>query len=181
MNLVLSAEPTASAPAVLLRPWRAEDAASLAAAHRDPLMRDQLTTPLADQADAAQWIRDQDAAWANRTRLSFAVLQDAPTGRLVGHVVLKKTSASSAEVGYWTSAETRGQGIAPRALEAVSRWAFGEQRVMPLTRLDLLHAIDNHASCRVAEKCHYPLNSLLPARPPQLPARHLHTRTCSNA
>ncbi|MEW9530978.1 GNAT family N-acetyltransferase [Microbispora sp. NPDC049125] len=184
MTVVLSVEATSSAPALRLRPWRTEDAAALATAHRDPLLRRRLTTSLVSEADARRWIDGQHDGWTAGVRLSFAVLEcggDDSEGHPVGHVVIKggvDLTDASAEVGYWTSAEARGRGIAPRALEAVSRWALGSQRVMPLTRLNLLHASDNHASCRVAEKCRYLLHSVLPAQPPAFPTEgHLHVRT----
>ncbi|MEU6721957.1 GNAT family N-acetyltransferase [Nonomuraea sp. NPDC046802] len=174
--VILFPEPTASAPELRLRPWRAEDVAALVAAHRDPLLRRRLTAPLAGEADARRWIDDQSRGWAEGVRFSFAVLE---CGHPVGHVVVKcGADPTSAEVGYWTSAEVRGRGIAPRALEAVSRWALGPQCAMPLVRLDLLHAVDNRASCRVAAKCRYILRSVLPAQPPVFPVEgHLHVRT----
>jgi RimJ/RimL family protein N-acetyltransferase len=185
MTISLSAEPTASAPALRLRPWQAEDVVALVTAHRDPLLRRWLTTSLVTEADARRWIDEQSEEWATGARLNFAVLEcgsdNSNLGHPIGHIVVKggaDPTKTSAEVGYWTSAEVRGRGIAPRALEAVSRWALGSQRVMPLTRLDLLHASDNHASCRVAEKCRYVLRSVLPAQPPAFPTEgHLHVRT----
>ncbi|MFC5187841.1 GNAT family N-acetyltransferase [Actinomadura harenae] len=181
MSVVLSVEATVSAPGLSLRPWRVGDAAALAAAHRDPVMRSRLLTSLASEADAVRWIEEQGEGWAGGTRLSFAVLQDDPAGRLVGHIVVKGGGgpvAASGEVGYWTAAEARGRGVAPRALEVVSRWALGPQSVMPVARLDLLHAVDNPASCRVAEKCRYVFRALLPPQPPAFPAEgHLHVRT----
>ncbi|GAA3227988.1 GNAT family N-acetyltransferase [Nonomuraea helvata] len=177
MKTVLYVAPTASAPALCLRPWRAEDAAALVTAHRDPLMRRWLITSLAGESDARQWIDDQNRGWDDGVRFSFAIVE---RGRPVGHIAVKggvDPAGASAEVGYWTSAETRGRGIASRALECVSRWALGSQDVMPLARLDLLHAVDNHASCRVAEKCRYVLSSVLPAQPPVFPSEgHLHVR-----
>ncbi|GII30528.1 GNAT family N-acetyltransferase [Planotetraspora mira] len=187
MTAILSVEPTASAPALRLRPWRAEDAVALVAAHRDPLLRRWLTTSLVSDTEARRWIDDQSEGWAAGVRLSFAVLEcggeERDPGRPVGHIVVKATdpNEAAATVGYWTSAEVRGQGIASRALEVVSRWALGAQRIMPLARLDLLHAVDNHGSCRVAEKCRYVLRSVLPAQPPAFPHKgHLHVRMNSD-
>ncbi|MCO6010059.1 GNAT family N-acetyltransferase [Actinoallomurus purpureus] len=182
MTVTLSVDSTASAPALRLRPWRAEDAMALVTAHRDPHMR-RLITSLVTEADARRWIRDQDDGWAAGTRFSFAVAECgsdlSEPDRPVGHIVVKGgADPTKAEVGYWTSAEVRGRGIAPRALEAVSRWALGSQAGMPLASLELLHAADNPASCRVAEKCRYVLRSLLPPRPPAFPTEgHLHVRT----
>ncbi|MEV1169752.1 GNAT family N-acetyltransferase [Nonomuraea sp. NPDC049784] len=185
MTVMLSVEATVSASALCLRPWRAEDAVALVTAHRDPLLRRWLTTSLVSEADARRWIDDQNEGWAAGVRFSFAILEcggdTSDAGHPVGHVVVKgdvDPNSASAEVGYWTSAEARGRGIAPRALEAVSRWALGSQRVMPLARLDLLHASANHGSCRVAEKCRYVLCSVLPAQLPVFPTEgHLHVRT----
>ena len=92
------------------------------------------------------------------------------------------TGIPAAEVGYWVSAAARGRGIAPRALEAVSRWALGPQSPLPLERLDLIHALGNRASCRVADKCTHASNSVLPPQPPTFPTEsHLHVRTSSTS
>jgi RimJ/RimL family protein N-acetyltransferase len=87
-------------------------------------------------------------------------------------------TAGVAEAGYWTAAQSRGRGIATRALEVTSQWALRTQDLVRLTRLDLLHAENNPASCRVAEKCGYALHDLLPPAPPAFPASgHRHVRT----
>ncbi|MFB7663599.1 GNAT family N-acetyltransferase [Kitasatospora sp. NPDC056138] len=195
MTVVLSAAPTASAPALHLRPWRVEDAAVLAAAFRDPVLRRWLRTSIDGEAEARRWIDSQTEAWDSGTRLSFAVLEretdslergtaEGDGGHPVGHVVIKEIAPGkpSAEVGYWTSAEARGRGIAPRALEAVSLWALDPQRATPLERLELIHGADNHASCRVAEKSAFRHHSVLPAHPPAFPNEgHLHVRTSMRA
>ncbi|WP_196777727.1 GNAT family N-acetyltransferase [Lentzea aerocolonigenes] len=155
---------------ITLRPWRTDDLPALLAAHRDPAMRRWLSTSLTDEAEARQWLDVQAAGWASRTRFSFAVLtQHVP----VGHVVVKAT-AEVAEVGYWTAPQARGQGIAARAVETVTGWAF---YTLNLTRLSLVHAEDNQASCRVAEKCGYVLDERIPPAPPAYAASaHRHVR-----
>jgi RimJ/RimL family protein N-acetyltransferase len=51
---------------------------------------------------------------------------------------------------------------------------FGAQG---LQRLELLHQLDNLASCRVAQKSGYALTKVLPADPPAFPSPgHLHVR-----
>ncbi|BBC35177.1 hypothetical protein SGFS_064710 [Streptomyces graminofaciens] len=177
MTVRLSAAATPTAPALTLRPWRPDDAAALVVAHRDPGMRRWLVTHLDSEDDARRWVDEQSEGWASRTRLGFAVLEGA--GRPVGHVVVKvvESSGGVAEVGYWTSAEVRGRGVAPRALDAVSAWALGGQGLLPLARLELFHASGNLASCRVAEKSRYVLHSVLPAQPPHFRTEgHLHVR-----
>lgn len=185
MTVHLLAEPTASAPALKLRPWQPDDAEALAAAHRDPLLRERLLTVLDGEADALRWIDEQRRAWDTGTRYSFAVTELGDIDRPLGHVVVKRDGqdegeTTSAEVGYWTSPEARGRGIAPRALETVSHWALDPRNELHLARLELRHASGNRASCRVAEKCGYRLRSLLAPQPPAFPEEgHLHQRPAS--
>ena len=56
---------------------------------------------------------------------------------------------SDAEIGYWTAPAARGRGVAPLAVDAACRWAFG---ALPVDRIELCHAVENAASGRVAEK-----------------------------
>ncbi|MFD4906043.1 GNAT family N-acetyltransferase [Kitasatospora purpeofusca] len=181
-TVVLRVDATPSAPALLLRPWRSEDAPALVEVYRDPALRRWTTSVLDDEADAVHWVGTQQEAWAAGHRYAFAVLEarpDAEPGPLLGNLVLKRVSpgGSTAEVGYWTAAPARGRGVAPRALEALTDWAFDTLGPDGLQRLELLHQVDNTASCRVAEKSRYAFDRVLPATPPAFPLDgHLHTR-----
>jgi RimJ/RimL family protein N-acetyltransferase len=178
VTITLAVPQTESAAALRLRPWRLDDLPALVAAHRDPVLRRRLTTSLADEAEARQWLDAQAAGWKSATRFSFAVVAEDDDQTLLGHVGMKVVTAGVAEVGYWTAAQARGRGIATRALETTSQWALRTQGLVRLTRLDLLHAENNPASCRVAEKCGYVLHDLLPPAPPAFPASgHRHVRT----
>ncbi|MEU4428312.1 GNAT family N-acetyltransferase [Actinoplanes sp. NPDC024001] len=150
-----------------LRPWSAGDLPAVVAAAGDPLLRRWTSLPAPDVAEAERWLGAQDHGWASGERLSFAVHDG---DRLAGGVVLK--NAERAEAGYWTVAAFRGRGVAPRALEAICGWARAAGR----TELDLMHQVDNAASCRVAEKSGFELRRVLPAQPPFPRAGHLHTR-----
>jgi RimJ/RimL family protein N-acetyltransferase len=170
--------PRSPAPAdgLLLRPWHPADAAALAEAHRDDAMRRWLTDPLDDQAAAHRWIEAQEEEAARGERFSFAVVEEE-TGDLAGQVVLRipRPGAQVAEVGYWTAARARGRRVAPRALEALTGWAF--TAFDGLTTLELTHQESNHASCRVAQRCGYALGHVLPPWPPQYPdPGHVHVR-----
>ncbi|MBO1329962.1 GNAT family N-acetyltransferase [Streptomyces sp. VRA16 Mangrove soil] len=178
----LHAPAAASAPALLLRPWRTQDGAALVEAYRDPDMRHWTGSGPESEAQAAQWVRNQEQGWAAGDRFGLAVLEEqvgAPEGGLVGHVVLKgvESGKPSAEVGYWTAAHARGRGVAPRALEALTLWAFDTFGADGLRRVELVHQEDNTASCRVAEKSGYAFEKLLPAWPPAYPRDgHVHVR-----
>ncbi|MDJ1134806.1 GNAT family N-acetyltransferase [Streptomyces iconiensis] len=189
MAVHLSVESVASLPALRLRPWRDGDLGELLAAHRDPEVRRWTTNPLDDEAAAARWLEAQQEGWEAGSRYSFAVVAEGGTGdrgRLVGGAGVKEVEPEkvSAEVGYWVAAAYRGQGVASRALEAVSQWALDVPDGLELDRLDLLHSVENEPSCAVAEKTGYALMSLLDPLPPQFPAPsggHLHARASAFA
>ncbi|MFF1414814.1 GNAT family N-acetyltransferase [Streptomyces sp. NPDC058289] len=191
--VTLHAAATPTAPALLLRPWCVQDVAALVEAYRDPDLRRWASPPVERADEGLRWVRDRERDWASGTRFGFAVLEEAPETpgvpevldatppRLVGHVVLKGVGPgpgkACAEVGYWTAARARGRGVAPRALETLSAWAFRSFRADGLECLELLHQADNAASCRVAEKSGYTFSRILPSAPPSYPLDgHLHLR-----
>ncbi|GAA3692116.1 GNAT family N-acetyltransferase [Nonomuraea antimicrobica] len=181
MNVTLRVNGTPSASALFLRPWRDGDVEPLVRVYRDPVLRRWTSLPVESVEDAVAWLELQRRGWETGERLSFAVHEDQSgtgEGRLVGNVVMKRTGPrqESAEVGYWTAAHARGRGVAPRALEALTKWAFDVFAVEGLERLDLLHQVDNLASCRVAEKAGYRFHQVLPAQPPFPGDGHLHIR-----
>jgi RimJ/RimL family protein N-acetyltransferase len=177
MTIVLPVPGTASAAALLLRPWRSDDLPALLAAHRDPELRRWLSTSLTGEAQGRRWLDQQRAGWAAATRFSFAVVTDMDDVSPRGLMAVTVGADGGSEVGYWTAAHARRQGVAARALEAVSRWALGIQDLAAITRLDLFHTVANEASCRVAVTCGYGLRELLPAAPPTFPERgHRHLR-----
>ncbi|AXO34486.1 GNAT family N-acetyltransferase [Micromonospora sp. B006] len=175
MSLVLSAPATPTAPGLLLRPWRDGDVDALIEAYRDPVLRAWTSYPVTGPAEARAFLRRSRQGWAAADRFSFAVLEGE---RLVACVVLKgvRPGRPAAEVGYWTAAPARGRGVAPRAVEAVTGWAFARFAATGLTHLELLHQVDNPASCRVAEKSGYAFAEVLPARPPYPRDGHRHVR-----
>ncbi|MFI9402029.1 GNAT family N-acetyltransferase [Nocardia sp. NPDC052316] len=177
MKIILSVPQAGGTAALRLRPWRCDDLPSLVAAHRDPGLRRWLAGHLVDETAARNWLGAQADGWMERTRFSFAVVIADDDHSPVGHVVVKTITAGVAEVGYWTAAHARGLGIAARAVETVSRWALAEQKMVHLNQLELLHAQGNHASCRVANKCGFTLQDVLPAAPPTFPGDgHRHVR-----
>ncbi|MFJ7268675.1 GNAT family N-acetyltransferase [Streptomyces sp. NPDC099050] len=135
--------------------------------------------------EGLRWVRDRERDWALGARFGFAVLEETPEGPdVVGHVALKGLGPgrASAEAGYWTAARARGRGVAPRALDTLSAWAFEAFRAEGLECLELLHQVDNAASCRVAEKSGYAFGRILPSAPPSYPLDgHLHLRRAAGA
>ena len=178
----LIVERAGTAPGLVLRPWTEQDVPAMVAAYRDPAMRQWLRRTVSTADDARRIIDARRAEAVAGTGFSFAValaeLGEEP-GQLAGSVSLKGLGqgAVTGEVGYWVTASARGRGIAARAVDAVSRWAFGLPRERPLERLELLHGVGNLASCRVADKADFAFSALLPPLPPDFPDEgHLHIR-----
>ncbi|ROV68651.1 N-acetyltransferase [Streptomyces globisporus] len=180
--VVLQVAASPVSPALVLRPWRMEDVAALVEVSRDRALRRWASSGVDNDSDGTRWVQAQQQGWAAGDRFGFAVLETQPDSvraQLVGNVVLKKVTSGkpAAEVGYWTAAHARGRGVATRALEALTNWAFDAFEADGLERLELLHQVDNLASCRVAQKSRYDFDTLLPAAPPSFPRDgHLHIR-----
>ncbi|MBZ6138574.1 GNAT family N-acetyltransferase [Streptomyces olivaceus] len=135
---------------LLLRPWRADDAPAVHAAFQDPAMH-QWHARAADSEDEVRgWIAEWQRAWEGERGVQWAVA-DASDDRLLGRVALREVVLGDgvAEVAYWTTAAARGRGVAARATRALAQWALDG---IGFQRLELLHAVANEASCRVAHK-----------------------------
>ncbi|MEU2627438.1 GNAT family N-acetyltransferase [Kitasatospora sp. NPDC007106] len=91
----------------------------------------------------------------------FAVL-DAATAALLGTVGLywPNRADGQAAIGYRLLPEARGRGVATRGTAAAARWAFATAGAR---RIELCHAVGNTASCRVADRCGFPLEGTLRA------------------
>ncbi len=173
-----------SSGGLLLRRWREEDLPALLRAYDDPAMRRWLDTQVSGAEGATRWLETRRTEWAAGTRFAFAVTESGRDGEPLGNVVLKRPDPGNgrAEVGYWTTAPARGRGVASRALTALTDWAFTNFAEQGLLRLELLHQVDNGASCRVAEKCGYALARVIPALPPDYPLDgHVHEREAPGA
>uniref|UniRef100_A0AAU2UZ22 GNAT family N-acetyltransferase n=1 Tax=Streptomyces sp. NBC_00003 TaxID=2903608 RepID=A0AAU2UZ22_9ACTN len=180
MTVTLRVAATAASGGLVLRPWLPDDADAVIEAYSDPHIA-RWSSPLKTSEDALRWLERQWEGWETGKRLSFAVCAaqlDGGYGKLLCNVCLKwnEDGREVGEVGYWTMAHARGRGVAPRALEALSAWAFDAFAGDGLRRLELLHQVDNLASCRVAEKTGYHLDRILPAYPPYPRDGHVHVR-----
>lgn len=136
---------------LLLRPWRTDDATEVLAAFQDSAiaMWNPADSDHPDMATARSWIEAR-SDWSRGDHLSLAVA-DAGTGDLMGSISLFKIDRlnANAEVGYWTVQRARGRGTATAALATIARFGFDE---LELHRVQLFHAVENTASCRVAIK-----------------------------
>ncbi|MXV97414.1 MAG: GNAT family N-acetyltransferase [Acidimicrobiaceae bacterium] len=143
--------PDLAGPTTQLRRWRVTDAPALAAAWRDPVIRDRLSVPEpADEASAASWISQRERAWADGVSIDLAVT-DPPSGTVIGEVGLSQLDPvrRAALVGWWIAQDWRGQGRAGEAVRLVVDWALSEG---PLEAVIAEIGEDNPASAAVARR-----------------------------
>lgn len=146
-------------PGLRLRQWTIDDADALLGAFGDPAIRQYATTVVDTMADAARFVEIRATAWADGTGVSWAVTEGT-AGSVLGHVGVHVVERwlGYAAIGYWLLPRARGRGIATQAVRAGTTAAFTH---LDLHRIELAHAVENAASCAVAERCGYPSEGTL--------------------
>jgi [ribosomal protein S5]-alanine N-acetyltransferase len=145
---------------VLLRAWRLEDAEAVVRAWTDPEIRrwGRYGAKVPVRETVGDWLAWNHQQWEYGLRAGFAICRaDADDDEVLGSVMLggfASAVANVGEAGYWVVERWRGRGVATRALEALSRWAFtaGDEGGPGLRRIEVRHSVRNLGSCRVAEK-----------------------------
>jgi RimJ/RimL family protein N-acetyltransferase len=101
---------------------------------------------------AGFWLGRYEEGRRNGIREGFAL--ESEDGRALGLAVAPRIDreARTAELGYVVLAEERGRGVATEALRLLTAWGFAE---LEAERLELMIAVRNDASKRVAERCGY--------------------------
>lgn len=106
------------------------------------------------EQESRDWIRTTIEGHVTGTMFDFGVF-DA-NGRYAGACGLNqiRTSDRCANLGYWIRTSACGQGLAGAAALRVCEWAFANTN---LNRLEILVAVGNNPSQRVAQKlnAHY--------------------------
>jgi RimJ/RimL family protein N-acetyltransferase len=137
---------------VLLRPWRDSDVAQMVEACKDPEIPRWTAVPDPyTEADAQAWVRgDPVAGEPPGDRVSFAVAEPDDDARLLAAMSIQRIfRGASGEIGYWTAPWARGRGVMTHAVRLLAQWSFEE---FELRRIELVIAVENTGSNRVAEK-----------------------------
>ena len=138
---------------IALRPYALADAPRLFEAARESSAEVHLwlswCRPGYTLEDARTWIEKQVALFADRT--SFAFVITAAGGQFLGGCGLNQIDPihRRANLGYWVRTSAAGRGIATAAVRQLAAWAFAHT---DLVRLEIVVAVGNAASIRVAEK-----------------------------
>ncbi|GAA2399262.1 acetyltransferase [Catellatospora methionotrophica] len=131
----------------MLRPWEDDDAPVFLAAYQDPAIRHWHTRQPSSADQVREWFAQYRQAWAEETAASWAVTRGG--GEVLGRLATGSWNLDDGVAGcaYWVLPAARGAGVASRALNVLSAWAFGEAG---FHRLHLDHSTRNEASCRAA-------------------------------
>jgi RimJ/RimL family protein N-acetyltransferase len=143
-----------------LRAPTASDADAIFAACQDPEIPRWTTVPSPYTREHAEEFVDLVAGWW--TDDSQAVWGIFHGGRLVGvvglHHITPHDSGGAAELGYWMTAEARGNGYLVEAARAVIDWAFGE---LGLARIRWQAVVGNVPSARAARALGFQYEGLM--------------------
>jgi RimJ/RimL family protein N-acetyltransferase len=145
---------------VRLRPWRERDVPDLVAACRDPEIPRWTVVPSPyTEVDARAFVASQNERLSRGEAAPFAVV-DADSGEFLGsvEVTLLDRRSGRGEIGYWVASQARRRGVAVRAVQLLSAWAFED---LGLERLELLIEPENEPSQRVAEAAGFMREGLL--------------------
>lgn len=144
---------------ILLRPFHLDDAEETYTAVRESLADLKPWMSFAHDGyslqDAKDFIRMTRARWEEGTLHAF-VITDQKSGSIVGGISLSHIHPvyHLCNLGYWVRTSRRGEGIAVRAARLAAQYAFEK---IGLIRVEIVVALNNKASQRVAEKtgAHY--------------------------
>ncbi|MCW2859156.1 MAG: GCN5-related N-acetyltransferase [Actinoallomurus sp.] len=145
-----------------LRPPAADDAADQFAAVDHEVQRWMCWSVNYSPDKSLQWCTEE--AFRDPSREANFVIVPHATGRLAGVIGISRADWETgvAETGYWLGPADRRHGYVAEAVRAVARYAFG----LGLHRLEVLAAVGNIASQRVAERAGFTREGVLrKARP----------------
>lgn len=136
-----------------LRPWRACDADAMYAAIHDSRESIGRWLPWCHPAyslkDAEAWIAHCQNTWQLGEQYAFVAIDSC--GQLFGSMDIKlhDRRIKCGNIGYWIRQSRQRLGVCPRAVALLAGFGFS---VLDLQRLEILAAVENLPSRRVAEK-----------------------------
>lgn len=139
---------------LLIRTYRLEDIDPVYEAARESLA--ELSPwlgwchPDLKREEIASYILSREAAWQNKEEFGFGVFETT-SGDFLGGVGLNQFNHLHriCNLGYWVRTHCTGKGIASTAARRVAQFGFAE---LELERIEIVAAVANTASQRVAEK-----------------------------
>jgi ribosomal-protein-serine acetyltransferase len=139
---------------ILLRPAGMKDAKEMFAAVQESTAEISLWMPWCHvgytPGESKNWIKMCAKSRKDGTAYDFAIT-DAQDGTILGDCGLNdiRNSDKTANLGYWVRSSRVKHGIATAAALLLADFGFKE---LKLNRIEILAAVENHASQRVAAK-----------------------------
>jgi RimJ/RimL family protein N-acetyltransferase len=139
---------------LLIRPYDVKDVDAQLLAARDSIKAVNPWMPWCHPGysieESKNWIELCAKNWREGITYEFAIT-DSRDGSFVGGCGINNINRIDkvATLGYWVRTGCEGRGIATKTTQLLSRFGFRE---LKLNRLEILVAIENKASQRVAEK-----------------------------
>ncbi len=138
---------------IAIRPYTLDDAPRLFEAARESTAEVYPWLPWCrpeySLAEAQEWVEKQVRQSAERVEFPFAIV--SADGRFLGGCGLNQIDPihRRANLGYWVRTSATRRGVASAAVRQLAAWAFANT---DLVRLEIVAAVGNQASLRVAEK-----------------------------
>jgi RimJ/RimL family protein N-acetyltransferase len=112
--------------------------------------------------DAEDYLSGVQKAWGAGAEYGFAIV-DGRSGEYLGGIDLHNVYVRNrtGEIGYWVRSSRTGFGIAPAATRLMARLGFED---LALERIEIMMAVENYPSRRVAEKVGATLEATLHRR-----------------
>jgi len=145
---------------IRLRLHTDSDIPAIVAACQDPEIPrwTRVPAPYRD-ADARGWLEQESQGRARGDLLGLLVVEP-DDDRLLGSVGIVQVDREErrCELGYWVARESRGRGVATRAVRLLCAWIFEN---LPVDRTGIHAEPENAASRRVAERAGFTYEGVL--------------------
>ena len=141
--------PTFELGDIRLRALQTEDAGDWYSMLADPLVVEHTSFDIYGLADVVALVSTLRSEYQSCASSRWAIAR-SQNDQLIGTIGLHDPQQGTMEVGYDLTREEWGQGIATRALRAVTSWGFDE---LGLQRIQATVMEGHGASVRVLEKC----------------------------
>lgn len=139
---------------IIVRPCRLVDAAVLCEGVQESMQEMLKWAPWCypdySISDCTSWLGSRQQMWSEGIEYDFVIF-DTTGNTFLGGCAIDQINRrhNFANLGYWVRSSRAGQGIATAAVRLICRFGF---ETLGFTRLEIVAAVQNRASQRVAEK-----------------------------
>jgi len=139
---------------IIIRPCRLEDAAVICEGVQETMHEMLKWAPWCHPgysvSDCTSWLSSRSQMWSEGIEYDFVIF-DTKDNTFLGGCAIDQINRKHnfATLGYWIRSSQTGKGIATAAVRLIIRLGF---KTLGFTRLEIVVAVQNKASQRVAEK-----------------------------